>query len=1420
LIGVYAGVGLNTYLLNNLYPNSDLIQSLGGYQVMIGNDKDYLPTRTSYKLNLRGPSVAVQTACSTSLVAAHIACQSLKNGECDMALAGGVSVRVPQKRGYLFQEGMILSPDGHCRAFDARAQGTVGGNGVGIVALKRLEDAQRDGDTIYAVIRGSAINNDGALKAGYTAPAIDGQAAVITMALNTAGVESRSVQYIEAHGTGTQLGDPIEISALKQAFRAGTRKNGFCALGSVKTNFGHLDAAAGVAGLIKIALALHHREIPPSLYFEKPNPQIDFADSPFFVNTQLTAWSAGDTPRRAGVSSFGIGGTNAHAVLEEAPVIESSHSSRSYQLLLLSAKTASALETLTANLADYFAQNPNIDCADAAYTLAQGRRVFPRRRMLVCRSLEDAIHGLREPNREPVLTVSQDAAERPVVFMFSGQGSQYVNMASELYPLEPMFREWMDYGAELLRPELNLDLREVIDPDQDRMTEAEERLRQTEITQPALFILEYALAQLWMSWGVRPQAMIGHSIGEIVAACLAGVFSLPDALKLTAERGRLMGKMPAGSMLAVPLSESELPISLNGQLSLAAVNGPGLCVISGPIDEVEAARNQLATEGVECRFLRTSHAFHSEMMEPIVSPFSEMVAQVERKPPRIPLISNVTGQWITAEEAADPAYWGRHLRNTVRFSEGISTLLDEPQRIFLEVGPGNSLCTLALRHSRAANPVTAFSSIRHPQDHRSDEAFLLTTLGKLWLAGVNPDWSGFYNHERRRRIPLPTYPFERQRYWIDPPDRLSEKKQRTVESHPRKNSDIADWFYIPSWKRSFALSSSENSLAGCWLFFADGSEERNWIACLAERLQQDGGKVIWVKSGISFASLSDDVYLLNPAERGDYDTLLKTLRAQNRFPKRIVHAWTVGSFDPGEDNLNHGFYSLLYLAQALGEQIDIPDVNIFVLSNNMQEVTGEEMIDPKKATLLGPVKVIPQEFPNLQIRSIDILLPNYGSAQEERLIDQLIAEFSAKAKDRVIALRNRHRWVPCFEPVRLDRSAAASRLRNQGVYLITGGLGGLGLAFAEHLAKTAQARLILTSRSPFPAKSDWNQWLAEHNESDGISRKIRKIQSLEAADAVVLIERADVADLSRMRKVIADAERLFGRIHGVIHAAGIASGGMIQRKTREMVERVFWPKVRGARVLLELFHGVPLDFLALFSSVSSVLEEFGQVDYCAANAFLDACAGAHPQVVCINWDTWREVGMAVDAPVPKELQAARAERLEAGILSQEGVDAFERILSARFSRVLVSTRDFESRMRSAVPSDESVTATLEPMQITHHRPELSEAYVPPENAIEEKLAAIWQELLGMDQVGTHDDFFMLGGHSLLATQALSRIHQVFNLRLPLNLFFEAPTIALLSERILARQLEQLDSEELDQILSEADALSDDPANRSASGEVE
>jgi phthiocerol/phenolphthiocerol synthesis type-I polyketide synthase E len=793
LIGVFAAVATSTYFFWQIVPAMGTL-AFGDAMSILSNDKDFLPTRLSYKLNLRGPSVAVGTGCSSSLVATHMACKSLLAGECDMALAGGVSVHFPIKTGYNFQEGGVVSPDGHCRTFDERGKGSVFGSGVGVVLLKRLEDALNDRDPIYAVIKGSATNNDGSRRAGFTAPSIEGQSEVIRLARLMADVDASSISYVETHGTATPIGDPIEVQALIEASAYSPTPRNSCAIGSVKTNIGHTAEASGVAGLIKTALSLKHRKIPASLHFTKPNPKLGLEDSPFYVNDKLRDWTSQGPPLRAGVSSFGIGGTNAHVVLEEAPqaVVRGSH--RKYSILTISARTASALETYTDRICAFLSENPNVSLPDAAFTLQTGRKSFDYRRVLVCDCVDDAVQSLKDRDRQRIYSSVRPPVEAPnVAIMFPGLGDDHAGMAAALYQTEPFFRAELDRCCELLKQELNVDFRTILrvdpasanartsavnnGPDLRRMlgragrtngTPAE-RMR-TDFAQIALFITELALARLWMHWGLKPKALIGYSLGEFTAACVAGVFSVEDAIKIVAARAKLVQSLPPGAMLAVPLPEQEVRDLDVAELGVAAINGPALTVLSGPVESIEELQSRLKSNGIETRRVHTGHALHSHTMAPISKAFMEVLKQFPAQPPQIPYVSNVTGDWIKPEEPRDPAYWARHLCGTVRFGPGVEKLRQSGTQIFVEAGPGQTLCSLLLQHPacHSGKPAVALQSLSSIYDAADDSAVLLSSLGRLWLEGWTPDWESFHEQDHRSRMWLPTYPFERRVYRVQP----------------------------------------------------------------------------------------------------------------------------------------------------------------------------------------------------------------------------------------------------------------------------------------------------------------------------------------------------------------------------------------------------------------------------------------------------------------------------------------------------------------------------------------------------------------------------------------------------------------------------------------------------------------------------
>ncbi|HVK99769.1 MAG TPA: type I polyketide synthase, partial [Dongiaceae bacterium] len=980
-IGVYAGAGASVYLMKHLLSHHALNADTGVADLLAllsGNMADALATRVAYKLNLRGPAVTVQTACSTSLMAVHTACQSLLSHECDMALAGGVSLNLLQNGGYRYQTGAIFSPDGHCRAFDAKAAGTLQGSGVGVVVLKRLEDALQDGDCIQAVIKASAANNDGSDKVGFTAPSIGGQAAVIRTAQVLAGVAADSIGYIEAHGTGTTLGDPIEIAALSQAFRAESQRNEFCAIGSVKTNVGHLDAAAGVTGFIKTVLALKHRTLPPSLHFEQPNPQIDFKRSPFYVNTEARPWQANGSRRRAGVSSFGIGGTNVHVVLEEAPESAvpkaiAADSIRGCEFLQLSARSAPALAHSIDQLELHLAQHPELDLAEVAHTLRVGRKRFDQRAVVLAGDRNDAVHALKTRNATTLIS-GKILSERPTVaFLFPGQGAQHPNMGRELYEKETAFREVLDRCCDYLKAGLGLDLRDLLFPAAANDAESAARLAQTELTQPALFAMEYALAHYWIAKGLKPDAMLGHSIGEYVAACLADVFTLEDALDLVVARGQLIQSTAPGAMLAVNLPAAELH-TLKSGCDLAAVNADGLGVLSGDPAAIDAIERALIARDVPVRRLHVSHAFHSALLDPVLNDFRTLVSRVERRAPSIPFVSNLTGQWITAEEACSADYWVEHLRSTVRFADGLSTLLAKPDRILLEVGPGDTLSSLARRHPLAATQRPILTSQCHPREQASNSNQLERCLAGLWVAGIELDAMIAPAARVLRRVPLPTYPFERKSYWIAPakPEQVDAKNAKAEIAQP----EAVAHFYVPTWQRSNKHLANSERKEGVLLLLGNHD---SFTHCLQQNLSNVGFTVASATQSAEFAMLSVDRYELRPACREDFERLIVAVEAQLGTVTAICHLWSLDT--PADLALENGFYSLQALAQALGANRTATakqKLSITVPANQVEDVTGIEPLCPEKATLIGLSKVIPQELPGVSCTLIDVIAPAAG----------------------------------------------------------------------------------------------------------------------------------------------------------------------------------------------------------------------------------------------------------------------------------------------------------------------------------------------------------------------------------------------------------------------------------------------------------
>jgi len=1424
---VYVGSGTSSYLLSNLLPNLEEMRRAGTLQVLILNDRDFAATRLSYKLNLRGPSAVVQTACSTGLMAVHMACQSLLAGETDLAVAGAVSITAPIKDGYLYQEGSISSPDGHCRSFDAGAGGSVAGTGAGVVVLKRLADALEGGDPVHAVILGSAANNDGSAKVGFTAPSIEGQAEAIAEGLLMADVEPDSIAYVEGHGSATALGDPIEVAALRQAFARAGHAGGRVALGSIKSNVGHMNAAAGIAGLIRAVLALESATIPPTVGFERPNPQVDFG--PFYVPAEATPWPQDRHPRRAAVSSFGLGGTNVHAVLEAAPEPEPSGPSRPWQLLTVSARTPTALEAQAGRLAERL-EAGDLDLADVAFTLQTGRKAFAHRRAVVCGDVADAVAALREGRGA---TGVFEGGQRPVVFLFPGLGDHHVDMGRELYDSEPAFAAEVDRCAEILRPHLGVDIRAILfsagprsATDGERKLdlramlrrgerdEASRRLDRTEYAQPILFAIEYALAKLLMAWGVQPQAMIGYSLGEYVAACLSGVLSLQDALALVARRAKVIQELPGGAMLAVPLPEAEVRPLLGEGSAVSATNGPHFTVVGGTEEAVADLEGRLKERGATCLRLTTTHAFHTPMMRPAVDELTRRAGTVRTGAPKIPYISNVTGTWIAAADLQDPGYWARHMVQPVRFAEGLAELLRDPDRVMVEVGPGGTLAALVRQHPDAGAGRAAVTTLRRASEEGSDLALLLDALGRLWVAGVPFEPEGLYAGERRHRVRLPTYPFERQRCWIDPPQGGAVQPQASTAA---AHEDLADWFWVPSWKLA-PLVAAPAIADGPWLVFLDrgGLGER-----LAARLRQEGRRVTTVAMGSAFQAEGDAV-TIDAARRQDYDALLQHLAGE--LPAIVLHLWGVTGAEPSfSDAQTAGLLSLTFLEQALTALgAGGAPVHLAMVADGLHDVADGEPVHPAKATVLGAVKVIHQESARLTCSVIDV------RPIDERLSDQLLAEASlGAAGGTAVALRGRRRWVRSFEAVRLEEDGA-SLLAPGAAYLITDGVHGGGGALAELLVRSLGARVALVVPPEFPSPERWDGWEglpAVPPGQDVIGAAVKRLSGLSVEErGRLLLVRARPGDLSEVRAL--------GPLQGAFHTAGAFTGGLIQLKTPEALRAALDPTALGAEAWLAALAAEPRPpaFVLLMSSTLAYTGGLGQLDVAAAGAYLDALArraalsvdGGGLFTVAAHWDPYQWDGWLIAAAAgglagmqPEELQKSLA---AFGVPAARSGEALRRLLATALPQVVVAARDLPTLIAEADATNaETLLAQMAPLHRGEkaQRPGLSTAYAEPRDEREARLAALWEELFGVAPVGVEDSFLELGGHSLLAIQMVTQIRTLFDADLPVTALFEAPTIAELA-KLVGRAKGEESEEDLAALLALVEGLSPEEAERKLS----
>ncbi|MGC0417232.1 SDR family NAD(P)-dependent oxidoreductase [Embleya sp. AB8] len=1232
-IGVFAGATTNRYAEQNLRSHPDTLRRFGELAVDIGNNSDYLATFVSYKLGLRGPSLSVATACSTSLVGVHLACQALRAGECDMAITGGVEVEMPYGRGYRHAEGGIYSPDGRCRPFDAQAGGTVFGNGGGAVLLKRLSDAQADHDRILAVIRGSAINNDGAEKVGFSAPSVNGQARCVAEAYAVADVDPATVGYVEAHGTATALGDPVEVAALTQAFELVSEAGptpGRCGLGSVKSNIGHLGPAAGVAGLIKTVLALHREQIPPSINFTTPNPHLRLAETPFHIVTEVTPWPRAAAPRRAGVSSFGIGGTNAHVVVEEAPVADAPRPDDRAQLLVWSARDEEDERALRVRLAERFSTDPELRAADVAFTLQAGRTGHrAARAALVGADLADA--GRRLARDAPAGLRRSDGILRTPVFAFPGQGAQRPAMGMALRETDPVFRAHLDPLLAAFSDELGEDLAEAA-----RSGDAA-RIARTELAQPLLCATELALARTLRAYGAVPELVIGHSLGELVAAAAAGVVAEEDVVRVVAARALAVRDAPAGAMLAVQAGPAELAGQLLDGVSVTAVNAARQTVLGGAPERIAEQARQLADAGLRVRILATSHAFHTPMMAEAAERFAEVLRGCRLKSPQIPVVSAATGAVLTDSQACDPEFWAGQLTSPVRFADAAAVALARPATV-VEVGPGTTMTTL-LRGVGGDHVFAAALSDRA----ESEREGLLDAVGALWVAGGDIDWAALHEGDARR-VDLPAYPYRRKRFWIDPPARRADAPAGQVSdaarpepaavvpapavpaepaTPPAATAATGVGLWTPHWTHDAVVHPVDYREPGergsaLLLHTADAAEAAGAAGArlAADALRAAGYRPIGVVLGDRLRIDGRD-RSVRPGNSADLGQLLAALED---IPARVVQLVPAGT------DVAHGFGTTMALCRALASAA----TELTVLTTSAVNVTGGEPVDAAAAMLTGLVRTIGDEMPRLTPRLIDL-----GGTVATRV---LAAELLGAAHP-VAALRGQHRWLPGWTTADLT-GARPELLRSGGVYVITGGLGGIGLQSALALAETgSRPRLVLMGRRGVP----------EGPAGDAAREALSELAEL-GATALPLI--ADVTDAASLGAALDEVRRRFGPINGVLHAAGIAGGGLLARRDAERAEAVLAPKVTGTENLARLLAGEPeLDFVLLCSSRAAVTGLIGSGDYAAANAYLDAWAGrtiAGAPVIPVNWPAWSGVGMAAASTGLAEVRAAGGHGAETG----------------------------------------------------------------------------------------------------------------------------------------------------------------------------
>ena len=1348
-------------------------------------DATFLSSRIAYKFNLKGPAIFVQTACSSSLVAIHEACNSLLLGECTMALAGGVNIVNHSKKGYLYREGMIHSKDGRCRPFDADSSGTVGGEGAGVVVLKRLKDAIRDRDNIYSIIKGTAINNDGSSKVGYTAPSVKGQVEVIKRAHKMAKVEQDTISYIEAHGTATSLGDSIEIEALNEVF--GNGKAGSCAIGSVKSNIGHLDTAASVAGFIKTVLAIKNKQIPASLHFTEPNPRIDFNNGPFYVNNTLKNWDNQCGPLRAGVSAFGIGGTNAHVVLQEAPGVQTSSESRKEQLIVLSAKNQTSLKESAVKLAEFLKKNKEVSLSDVTFTLQNGRDRFKYRKTFVCDSIDNAIDLLtKDVSTEGTTTEVQEDLQN-IIFMFPGQGSQYIDMCKDLYLNEKVFKDTVEECLTIAKKYSSEDFRSVLFPNQEQETTTLKSINNTEYAQPLLFIIEYSIARLFNQWGIKPDYMIGHSIGEYAAACLSGVFSLEDAMRLVIKRGELMGKVDEGSMLSIDVGREQLQplLDLNDTIDLAVINSETALVVSGRNQDIEAFQKQVENAGYQSKKVHTSHAFHSYMMDGILNEFENEFSNISINEPQIPYISNVTGELVSYGQINKASYWSQHLRGTVDFLKGTETLLKMGNACLIEVGPGRALSNYVNESKSVDEGYHIINVVRHPKQEINDQKYIIEKLGNLWTKGVKINWNGYYSNEERNRVSLPTYSFEKLCYTTDfNMDKLF-NSQLQFDNSSKAESSTKNLINISNWKRTLlpniAVELTENSFN--FLVF---SGDESFSASLIQKLVSYGQNVIQVKSGNSFEVLEEGIFQVNMALAEDVMQLWKHLSQNGISVKEIIYCTALSkelpavNYDSIQGKLNDGYLGLSNVAKSIASTAHSENINITVIGNHLANVFEVDVIDPLKSIIHAPARIIPSEISNVKCKVIDIPYPFQTEKELNDYRAKIENEIFYAIDEPYVAYRYNERWVETFETLEDNEKINSDvAIVENGVYVIVGGLGGIGLSIANELALKHSANIVIAHRSAFPERETWGEWLSSNGEMDVISQKIQQILAIENIGGNVSLQQVDVSEENQVQHFMDSMHTNYSKVNGMIWAVGeVDYGGIILNRSKEDFIKYSSSKVHGLLLFEKYMDFGKLDFLALFSSIGNVIYQvkFGQVAYNAGNEFLESYAHYARRIginaFTINWCDWLNVGLTVEsvrkADKIDDIQLINT-KISNAIYPEVGVDVFFKCLQNKaavytiYPKNLLESIAFQKNRLNEIKKGLATT-------VNHESGATGKG-----NDLEQNLVELYSSFFGKN-VGSKDNFFELGGDSLKAMSLIARINQKIGSSLTIGDIYKYPSI--------------------------------------------